>query len=81
MYVIYITQQNLFKPLKTSEEIKLICKEYCEEVELINNDICCFVNQKYFEDLRKRVTCHNWVIDKIKNKHFLLYVKFTSPFI
>ena len=78
MYVIHITRK---KQLKTKEEIKLICEEYCDEVEISYDAVCCLVNQKYLQDLKKRTVCHGWVIDKIKRKHFLLYIEFICPFI
>jgi hypothetical protein len=61
---------------KNAEDIKLICQEYCEEVEIDGYDVTCLVNQKYLKDLKLRVSVHGWSIQSLKKKHFLYYIRF-----
>lgn len=62
--------------LKSAEEIKIICEEYCDEVEKERGDVACLVHEKYLPDLKKRVGVHGWGIISLKKKHFLYYVRF-----
>ena len=64
--------------LKNAEEIKIICEEYCEEVQREGGDVACLVHKKYLSDLKKRVGVHGWGIISLKKKHFLFYVRFFS---
>jgi len=59
-------------PMKDAIEIKDICDEYCEDFVLhCESEFTVLLNSKFLEDLKKRLSCHGWVIRKTKKKYFL----------
>ena len=66
--------------MKSVLDIKQICEEYCEEAVIHSDDeIAVLFNSKYFNDLKIRMAAHNWIIKKVKRKHFLIYCTFFNP--
>jgi hypothetical protein len=68
--------------MKSAFDIKEICEEYCDEAVIHSEDeVAVLVNSKYFKDLKIRLNAHNWLLKKMKKKHFLIYCTFFNPLI
>ena len=66
--------------MKSVLDIKQICEEYCEESIIHSPDeIAVLLHSKYLKDLKMRMAAHDWLVKKVKRKHFLIYCTFFNP--